>query len=252
MKIGDAMLAFVAFSLAASTVYVFNDIHDRQADALHPNKCQRPIACGQVAIKQAYWLLASLLIMTLLISLFISYNLIVIILIYWLINFGYNMGLKGLPIIDVLSIASGFVLRMLAGTLGIGLKYSRWLLISVTFLSLLIALSKRYLEKKRDLVEPIRPVLSYYSLSLLKAFIIINAVFAMLSYLVYITAVHRQNLFFLLTTVFALLGMVRYIQVIFQSNRQQDDPILVMIDDRTIIIYLVGFAICTMLAFLGI
>lgn len=250
-RLGYALLAFVDFSLAASAVYVLNDIHDRNADALHPDKCQRPIACGQVSVRHAYWLLLGLVIVSFLLSFYVSYQLSIIILCYWLINYAYNLGLKKWPIVDVICIASGFVLRMLAGTLGIGLAYSRWLLVSVTFLSLLIALSKRYLEKQRALKEFIRPALNYYSNVLLKGLIIINALFALISYLVYIIAVHHRNLFFLLTIIFALGGMARYLHVLFKSFKQQDDPILVMLGDSMILIYLFGFAICTMLAFLG-
>lgn len=250
-KIGSAFLAFLAFSVAASTVYVFNDIHDRAADALHPDKRLRPIACGQVSIRQAYWLILVLLIVTLLVSILVSAHLIYIILIYWVINYFYNMGLKKFPIIDVLCIASGFVLRMLAGTLGIGVPYSKWLLISVTFLSLLIALSKRYLEKQRTINQPVREVLKYYSNSLLKILIISNALFALLSYLVYIIAVRRDSLFFLLTIAFTVVGMERFIRIIFTLDMQQDDPILVTVNDTKMIIYLLGFAVCTAIALLG-
>lgn len=250
-KLEYAFLAVIAFSLAASAVYVFNDVHDCQADALHPEKCRRPIANGKISWTHAYCLIVVLMLLSMAISSLVSYQLCLIILSYWTINYGYNMGLKHWPVLDVLCIASGFVLRMLAGTIGIGLPYSRWLLVSVTFLSLLIALSKRFLEKQRALDKPVRPVLCYYSDSILKIFITVNAIFALLSYLVYIVAVHRQNVFFVLTTIFAVLGMTRYIQVIFTSSNQQDDPILVMLGDVKTLIYLFGFAIFTLLAFLG-
>ncbi len=250
-KIGPAMLAFVAFSLAASAVYIFNDIHDREADTLHPDKCGRPIACGKISISQAYRILVALIFVSIFLSMLVSLKLIFIILIYWLINYFYSRGLKRWPIIDVLCISSGFVLRMLAGTIGIELSYSRWLMVSVMFLSLLIALSKRFLEKQRISDEPVREVLNYYSNSALKKLILATTLFAIASYLVYIIAVHRDNVFFLLTIVFTVTGMLRYIRLIFTYDLKQDDPILVVVNDSKMLISLFGFAVLTIFAFLG-
>ena len=128
------MVAFVAFCLAASGIYCLNDIHDAEADRLHPVKCLRPVASGAVSKRTAYiimlavWLLAFALIAAW--SLFsgnAQKGLAATMLSYVAMNIFYCVKLKQIPLLDVFMIAMGFVLRILAGGLVVGIHLSHWI-----------------------------------------------------------------------------------------------------------------------------
>ena len=126
----NALLAAFAFCLSSSAVYIYNDLIDREADRLHIYKSLRPLARNEVSLNFAIYLAIVLSIASLSLALLISKQLLILLASYLFINLLYNHGIKNLPGLDVLCIASGFMLRVLAGTVGIGLPFSWWLIIS--------------------------------------------------------------------------------------------------------------------------
>ncbi|MGU3502720.1 decaprenyl-phosphate phosphoribosyltransferase [Mycobacterium sp. C31M] len=140
------LLAFVVFSLAASSVYLVNDAQDVEADRAHPTKRFRPIAAGVVPESLAYGLAVVLGVAALGISWLVSPNLAVVIGVYIVIQLGYCFGLKHQPVIDICIVSSGFLIRAIAGGVAAGIQLSQWFLLVMAFGSLFMAAGKRYAE----------------------------------------------------------------------------------------------------------
>lgn len=217
----QGLAAFVAFCLISSAVYVMNDIVDVDADRRHPEKRSRPIASGQVGIKTALALAAA--------CLAVGFGLVFglfglqasqapwLFVAYLLLNVAYSFGLKHVVILDVFIIAAGFMLRILAGTLGIGIQPSHWLVLCGLMLTLFLGFAKRRAEVDvpSTAVEPHRRVLEQYSLPLLEQFITLTAGATVITYSLYTVseetiALHGTR--WLITTVPCVLyGLLRYL-----------------------------------------
>jgi len=141
-----ALLAFFAFCLVSSAVYSLNDIIDRERDRRHPMKQNRPLASGKLSVTAASVVAVVFAAAGLGLSLTINRDLLIVATCYLLLNIFYTFYLKEIVIIDVMSIAAGFVLRALAGAVAIGVVFSNWLLISTFVLALFLALGKRRAE----------------------------------------------------------------------------------------------------------
>lgn len=243
----DALLAALAFCLIASAVYIYNDIQDREEDRLHPQKCYRPLASGEISIDLAVGMLALLLIGGLILAWSISSTLAALLGIYLLVNVAYNHLLKNVPILDVLCIASGFLLRVLAGTIGIGLPISRWLALSATLISLFIALCKRRLEKQLGLRFSTRAVLKKYPSRLLDILIMLTAVASFITYLFYTIYARDESFYFLLTLPFAAIGIWRFAWLTTR-NSDNDDPVSLFFNDNLSRFNLLCFVILTCIA----
>lgn len=242
-----AVLASLAFCLIASAVYIYNDIQDRNEDSLHPYKCKRPLACDQVSIADAIMMLFLLLVTGLLLGWLISKQLAIILTVYLLINLAYNHVLKLIPILDVACIAMGFMLRVLAGTVGIGVEISGWLFVAATLLSLFIALNKRQLEMQLGLKNSTRKVLRKYNPELLHQLIMGTGIVCFVTYLFYTVYARGESFFFILTLPFAAIALWRFAWLATQDV-ENDDPVNVFISDRLSRINLYCFIILTFMA----
>lgn len=140
------LLAFVVFSLAASSVYLVNDARDVEADRAHPTKRFRPIAAGVVPQWLAYCLAAVLAAVSLAISWLVTPNLAMVIAIYIAIQLAYCFGLKHQAVIDICIVSSGFLIRAIAGGVAANVPLSQWFLLMMAFGSLFMAAGKRYAE----------------------------------------------------------------------------------------------------------
>lgn len=240
-----ALGAALAFCLISSAVYIYNDLQDIQEDQAHPQKCKRPLANGEVSTAMGFIIIVVLLLSGLLLGASISFALVVILTTYLVINMLYNYLFKMVPVVDVFCIASGFLLRVLAGTIGIGLPLSWWLALTATLISLLIALSKRLLEKQLDGVNKTRVVLKKYPTHLLKRLIIYSAFLAFLTYVAYIISVRSYSFSFILTLPFAALGLARFVNLSHQPQ-QSDDPIALICADKISLFNLSCFLLLTL------
>ena len=254
----DALLAglitFFAYSFAASSIYCFNDIYDVDADRRHPVKCHRPIASGAITIRQAYCLMALMLILSMGTSLLLSsWETMGIILFYWCLNLGYCMKLKQYAIIDVCIVAFGFVLRLLAGGVATGVVLSKWIVLMTFLITLFMSFAKRRDDVLRmeKTGEAPRKNTSRYNLTFINQAITITASVTLVCYIMYtvspevIARFHTDNLY--LTTVFVLVGLLRYIQIAV-VDQQSGDPTKVLLRDR-ITQFIV---VCWLIAFLFI
>jgi decaprenyl-phosphate phosphoribosyltransferase len=139
----DTVLAFVAFCLAASGTYLLNDARDIEADRLHPTKQHRPIAAGLVPLPVAYGLAAVLLVSSLLLAFGVHEDLGFTILAYLALTTAYTFWLKHVPVLDVIAVAAGFVLRAVAGAAATGVPISEWFFIVASFGALFMVSGKR-------------------------------------------------------------------------------------------------------------
>jgi len=240
----DVFFAALAFSLLSSAIYVYNDLQDREVDRAHPHKCHRPLASGRVSLRTAYQLLIFLIILSFAIAFEISQELVVILLVYLSINFFYNHWGKRRRGIDVFCIASGFMLRVLAGTIGVGIPISLWLTATATLLSLFIALSKRCLEKQLKLEHETRFVLKKYKKTTLNIALILTGLISFIVYLIYIDVARENSIVFLLTVPFAAFGLSRFVWLTTHES-EYDDPIYLFMNDRLSCVNFIFFIIMT-------
>ena len=216
-KLEQALWAFIAFCLLASAIYVFNDLIDREQDRCHPKKRHRPLAAGSVTVPAALVLMGACLVGGVTIALTRAGEAPWIFFAYVVLNIAYTLGLKHIVVLDVFMIAAGFMLRLLAGTLGLGIAPSQWLLLCGLMLTLFLGFAKRRAELTA-LAEGSanhRRVLEQYSKGLLDQFITIATACTVLSYSLYTVspetvAMHGSN-HLMLTVPFVLYGMLRYL-----------------------------------------
>jgi decaprenyl-phosphate phosphoribosyltransferase len=144
--LADAGIAFVAFCLAASAVYFVNDAIDVEADREHPTKRNRPIAAGAVQVPVAFSVSVVLFLGALAVAVLASWQLVIVIAVYELIQLGYCFGLKHQTVVDLCIVASGFLIRAIAGGAATGIPLSQWFLLVTGFGSLFMVSGKRYAE----------------------------------------------------------------------------------------------------------
>ncbi|HEX8972068.1 decaprenyl-phosphate phosphoribosyltransferase [Oryzihumus sp.] len=169
-RLAAALTAGAAFCLASSGVYFINDVRDVRADRLHPQKCRRPVAAGVVPVPTALAAGVILLLCALGVSAAVSSALVLVLLTYEVVQVTYCLGLKDQPVLELVSVASGFLLRAVAGGVAVAVPLSPWFLVTAGFGSLFMAAGKRYAEAQ--LVGrtglAVRPVLRHYTLTYLR------------------------------------------------------------------------------------
>jgi 4-hydroxybenzoate polyprenyltransferase len=245
-KVFQALVAFAAFCLLSSAVYVFNDLLDRAEDRLHPVKMHRPLASGSVTMANALTLIAVLLTLGLVLAFSIPGRAASIFLLYLVLNIAYTLRLKHVVVLDVFIISSGFMLRLLAGTVGIGIAPSHWLLLCGLMLTLFLGFAKRRAELTALPEDSVghRRVLEHYSEPLLDQFITIVAACTVVSYSLYTVSaetvvLHGSN-HLMLTVPFVLYGLLRYL---FRLHRTGGggDPARELLTDPHLIIAVSGW-----------
>ncbi len=215
--VAAAVAATLAFCLASSAVYAFNDAHDAQRDREHPDKKERPVARGAIAPAAARAIAALLACAALGLAAWTAWPVAAFVSAYLVLNAGYTLGLKRVPVLDVFAIASGFMLRLLAGTAGIGIEPSRWLLACGFLLTLFLGFAKRRAELERLSADAAqhRPVLEAYSLAFLDKAVFACVIGMVVTYALYTvaetTAVLHGTENLIWTLPWVLLGSFRYL-----------------------------------------
>lgn len=221
------LVAFFVFSIASSLVYVFNDYFDAEKDRFHPLKKNRPIARGAISKENAVIVSIILLISVIVLSFLIWNQFIVIVWIYILINILYTLYLKRIVIVDIFTIAAGFILRILGGAIIISVYISNWLLLTAVFLTLFLAVMKRRVEiaTSSEAIEH-RDVLKHYSLGFIDKIVSISAGGVILSYALY-TVSEKTTIMFsseklVYTIPFVIFGVFRYIYLVYKENKGEN------------------------------
>jgi 4-hydroxybenzoate polyprenyltransferase len=207
------------FCLVSSLVYIINDLTDIETDRLHPTKQKRPLASGQLSKKTAVITAVILFILIFPISFILDIYFGIIISSYFLLMLAYSLWLKRIPIIDVMVIAAGFVLRVAAGVVIITTnQFSPWLFVATTFLALFIAIGKRRseIDTLESVADAHRQVLKGYSLDMLDQMLTIILAATMMTYCLYTFAspITPGNHVMMLTIPFVIYGLLRYLYLI--------------------------------------
>jgi 4-hydroxybenzoate polyprenyltransferase len=250
--IGRTLIMCAAFCLAASAVYLFNDVADRDRDRLHPRKKNRPIASGVVPVRSALILAAGLFLAAAAVSAILGLPSLLVLLAYVGLNVAYSLLLKNQTFIDVMVIASGFLLRVVAGAVAINVELSSWMLLTTFFLSLFLGFSKRRKEVSESSAGH-RAVFQDYTVELLNALIIISAALTIITYSLYVVtsktmiALGREK--FITTIPFVVFGVFRYMFLIYRQNNG-GDPAEVLLKDKVMLID-IALWICILFALLG-
>ena len=217
VRLGQALAAFAAFCLLASAVYVMNDLIDREQDRLHPEKKNRPLAAGTVSVSAAAVLAATCLVAGGAVAVLWAGSAPWVFFAYVALNIAYSFGLKHIVILDVFIIASGFMLRILAGTLGLGIAPSQWLLLCGLMLTLFLGFAKRRAELDALPADGgvHRRVLEHYTAPMLNRFIGVAAAGTVISYALYTVSAETVALHgtrgLIATVPFVLYGVLRYL-----------------------------------------
>ena len=217
-----SVVTFFTFSFAASAIYCFNDIVDVDADRRHPVKCHRPIASGAVSVPTAYALMAVLALLSALLLFFLPQRAgetAGIVAFYFLLNMAYCLWLKRHAIIDVCTVAFGFVLRILAGGMACDVAVSNWLVLMTFLLALFLSFAKRRDDVLRmnETGEPPRRNTIRYNLTFVNQAITITGTVTLVCYIMYtvspevVSRFHAPYLY--LTSIFVLVGLLRYMQL---------------------------------------
>jgi 4-hydroxybenzoate polyprenyltransferase len=244
LKAGDprawwlAGLAAVAFCLASSASYILNDIHDRQRDAMHPSKKNRPIASGRLSLPAAWSLSAAFAGASLAVSAFIHSGVLTLVAAYLLLQAAYTHLLKHKMLLDVIGISLGFVLRAVGGAVAISVAVSPWLFVCTFTLCLFMGFCKRCNEiitiGQPDQAAAHRPTLAGYSPELLTHLITVSAGVAVIAFLLYATSpgtgqkFHSTLLVYTLPLVFYGVFRVAMLSMLGRYS----DPIELILRDR--------------------
>ncbi|MDR1980555.1 MAG: decaprenyl-phosphate phosphoribosyltransferase [Tannerellaceae bacterium] len=246
--------AFVSFSLASGSIYCFNDIIDVEEDRLHRLKKKRPIAGGQVTVREGYFLMFLLLALSvgtvILFQRESTVHALSVLAAYWLMNIAYCLKLKQLAIIDVFVIATGFVLRVVIGGVVTGIVLSHWIIIMSFLLSLFLAFAKRrddVMTYRETGVQPRRHI-HRYNADFMNQVLTVTATVTMVGYIMYTVSEEVTTRFgsqyVYLTSLFVLAGIIRYLQLTLVETKS-GSPTDILLHDR----FIQACVLCWILAF---
>lgn len=260
---------FLVFCAISSAIYVINDIFDVKKDRLHPFKRFRPLANKDVSIKIAIGIAIFLTAASLIGSYFISPAFFTITIIYFFLNFFYSVSFKHIEIIDILTLAGGYILRVYAGEVLTSSHISAWLVLTTISISLFLAIGKRRSEltllaqQTKEQITITRKTLSHYSEKLLDVYLSIFATSTFLSYSLFTFLVNPKGLqlsnafiaddvlgsylqkkWLMLTIIPVVYGLMRYLQRIYEKH-EGESPERVLFSDRPLLISVIIWTLLT-------
>jgi 4-hydroxybenzoate polyprenyltransferase len=225
-QVGDATLTFVAFCAISSAGYLLNDLHDAEHDRLHPEKRHRPIASGELAPRTAVLVAILLAVVALVVPLATgSAEVTGFVALYAVITTAYSFALKRIVIIDVMTISSLFILRVVAGAVAVEARASEYLLVVTGMLALFLGFTKRRQEAMEEQQEPgnatgtaTRPVLEHYSIPFLDQMVAMVTAGAIISYVIYAVNSPLIGSEMLATAPSVLYGIFRYLYLVYDRR----------------------------------
>lgn len=242
-------LSFILLCLAASTVYIINDLVDIERDKLHPKKKNRPLPSGQLSVPLALSAAILFPIFSILIAWFYSPIFSIILLIYIVINILYSFRLKHIVLVDVLTITAGYVLRVASGAVVVsGVKFSPWLYAVIALLALFLAITKR----RQELLAlgasagETRPIFKEYNLALLDEMLRTVSTCTLVAYILYTiespSILLANTKLALITVPFVLYGLFRYMYLIYVKG-EGSAPDEVLLTDQPLQIAIVSWGV---------
>ena len=248
---------FLAFCLTSGIVYIINDIADVEADRAHPKKKNRPIASGRISPGQGIVISIIFAGGVAGLCLNVSTSFIFLLMLFFLINVLYSIKLKHMVLLDIFSIAAGFLIRVLAGAVIISVTISSWLVLTTMFISLFLAVMKRHSEleilTENSNVET-RKVLAFYSLNFADQLATVAAAGVIICYALYtvsertISVFNTENLIY--TTPFVVFGIFRYMFLVYM-NKQGENTTQILLTDLQLIVTVILYGTFTLLIIYG-
>jgi 4-hydroxybenzoate polyprenyltransferase len=244
----NSVLAFLLFSLVASSIYIFNDCFDKEKDRFHPEKKNRPIASGALPVKTASFTAGIILIASLIAVYQLNRYFFYIALVYIVLNLFYSSFLKEIVILDVMIIAVGFVLRVEIGGVINNIELSPWILIITFLLAIFLGLIKRRQELVKlnaaaadgvrqhepERSQETRKTLKKYNLALLDQLISITTATTLISYIIYVVNPDIQQKFgtkvLYLTIPFVVFGVFRYLYLTYVKGKGENPAEIIFTD----------------------
>lgn len=244
-----SLLAFAAFCLLSGSLYILNDLKDKEEDKLHPLKSRRPIASDKLRTSYAIIVFVTVSVISLLLCLLLNMNFFYVALFYFFLQIAYSFRLKHVVILDVFIVAAGFFIRVIAGGLAIEVYISPWLLICTALLALFLAMSKRRHEiilLEKD-AENHRPILREYSPYLLDQMIAVVTASTVIAYCLYTISDETIAKFgttkLIFTVPFVLYGVFRYLYLIHQKS-EGGTPEVLILKDKPLLLDIFLWIVC--------
>mgnify|MGYP004552075139 CR=1 FL=1 len=247
-----AMIAFISFSSAASSIYILNDIYDAEKDRRHPQKCHRPVASGAVSVFTAKILCAVMMAAPFVLDVMFSASHLyscIIIAAYLILNIGYSIKWKNVAILDVAILASGFVLRTLYGGIFCGIQISPWLFLCILSIALYMGLGKRYGELRKLKGAGTRPVLKFYTRSFLEKNMYLSAGTGIIFYSLW-TFFSNTGPLAMSTVPFVILSFFRY-NLIVDTQKSDGNPVSLILTDIPLLLFGSVVAVLLMIQLYG-
>ena len=242
-KLLPSFYAFLSFCFISSAVYFINDIRDAEKDRNHPTKCNRPIAAGQISVRSAVAVLFNCLCFHPLSTALLA--------VYFLLNLGYSLGLKNIPLLDVTILAAGYLIRAMYGSVVTGIEMSDWLYLVIISAAFYLGLGKRRNELKKQGSEDTREVIRKYSFSFLDSNMYICMALVVVFYALWtmdaktIEAYHGSRMVWTVPVV--MLIFMKYSMTV--EGNSDGDPVEVLLHDK-VLLGLCAFYLLLMLALL--
>jgi 4-hydroxybenzoate polyprenyltransferase len=249
----DTLLGFILFCMLSGSVYLLNDLGDLEADRLHPQKSNRPLASGELPVKVAQFAILLFFLIGFPLAYFLSPWFSVFTVIYFGLNVAYTKWLKHIPILDIMVLASFYVLRVGAGVVLIEVsRFSPWLYVFTTFIALFLGVGKRRAELNllAENANIHRRVLEGYSIPMLDQLITIVSSMTLITYSLYTFSAPNlpDNHTMMLTIPFVIYGLFRYIYLV-QIKQSGGAPEDVLLFDRPFQIALLGWGLAVIIIF---
>lgn len=245
-------LATISFCLISSCVYILNDIFDADKDRVHPQKRTRPVAAGIVSKTEAWVLLIILLPVALIFGFYLNRGFGLILLLYFTNNVLYSTIVKHMVILDVMSIALGFLLRVIGGGVVIDVYISQWILLCTFLLSLFLGFSKRRNELVilEEGADSHRKILKEYSLEFIDNMLSIVTASTVMAYSLY-TFSSKNSYYMILTIPFVLYGVFRYQYIVYQKKEGGSPEDAVLSDIPLMLCILLWVVVSIAILYLG-
>lgn len=225
----NSIAAFIIYCFASSIVYAINDVKDAEADRSHPVKKNRPVASGKISPFNAIFA-AGVLFGLIVFPLFLMDKYFILTVAgFFVLNIFYTFSFKHIVLLDVFSIAMGFMLRVIGGAFAINVEISNWLILTTMFISLFLAIMKRRSELELHLIEEgktTRKVLESYSVNYTEHMATITAAGVIIFYALYTVSERTVQIFgtddLLFTTPFVVFGIFRYMFLAYQNHKGEN------------------------------
>lgn len=237
-KMRMGILGLICFCLISSAVYILNDLKDLNKDKLHPTKRNRPLASGQIKPTTAIIIMLLCIMMSCIVSIYLrNWMAFLLLILYFCLNVIYSMGLKNIPIVDIVILASGFVIRIFYGGIITNITISKWLYLVITVGSLYMGLGKRRNELKKQ--TKTRDVLKYYNVNFLDKNMYVCVALSIVFYSLWTLEMPNPQISWTIP-IFIILLMCYSLDVEGDSD---GDPVEVILHDKILIGLLVLYAL---------